>query len=118
MLYVETDKDTLEDCSKINEETTLGATEIIQDYKRSKESKSSKTVGHNCQPLGVQHINHHVTGALPVKIDASRLSNAKYASNESLDSIGSSQADVEQEIESKLISLNQSSRKPFSIISK
>jgi hypothetical protein len=60
-------------------------------------------------------VNHHVTGALPVKIDASKIANAKYASNESLNSIGSSETDVEQEIESKLIALNQSPRKQISI---
>lgn len=64
----------------------------------------------------VQPVQHHVTGAMPVKLDASRVANAKYASNESLNSIGSSETDVEQEIESKLIALNQSSRNNFVLI--
>jgi influenza virus NS1A-binding protein len=101
---------TLEDCSKINETTNLGACEVVQDYKRSKQSKSAKTAGHNSQPLGIQQIQHHVSGTIPIKLDASKVANAKYASNESLNSIGSSEADMEQEIESKLIALNQSSQ--------
>ncbi|CAD5230143.1 unnamed protein product [Bursaphelenchus okinawaensis] len=109
LLFVEEDF-SLEDCAKMDDQSSVGSCDVVQDYKRSKQSKSSKSAGHNSQLIGAQPIQHHVTGALPVKINASRVANAKYASNESLNSCASSQTDVEDEIESKMIAVHETSR--------
>ncbi|CAD5234132.1 unnamed protein product [Bursaphelenchus xylophilus] len=109
LLFVEEDL-SLQDCAEMDDQSSVGSCDVVQDYKRSKQSKSSKSAGHNSQIIGAQPVQHHVTGALPVKINASRVANAKYASNESLNSCASSQTDVEDEIESKLIAVNETSR--------
>ncbi|KAI6210553.1 BTB domain-containing protein [Aphelenchoides besseyi] len=107
LLYIEEDA-TLQDCAKMDDHSSVGSCVAVQDYKQSKQSKTEKTVGHNSQVIGIP-IQHHVTGALPIKINASRAANAQYASNESLNSMASTATDVEDEIETKLIAIQQTS---------
>lgn len=54
---------------------------------------------------------HHITGATAVRINASRLANGKYASNESLNSLASSATDADEEINSALIAVHHTSRR-------
>uniref|UniRef100_A0A915CV83 BTB domain-containing protein n=1 Tax=Ditylenchus dipsaci TaxID=166011 RepID=A0A915CV83_9BILA len=100
----------LQDCCEMDDQSSVGSCEMVQDYKRAgKKTKHSKNVGgHSTNNIGTQPIQHRVTGAMAVKMNASRVSNAKYASNESLNSLASS-ASTEDEIESRIIAVNKTS---------
>lgn len=60
--------------------------------------------------IGTQQVQHRITGAKAVKINASLVTNAKYASNESLNSMASSASTADDEIESGLIAVFNNSR--------
>ncbi|KAI1709730.1 kelch motif domain-containing protein [Ditylenchus destructor] len=103
----------LQDCCDMDDQSSVGSCEVVQDYKRAGKhtGKSSKTasIGQGQATVGAQTVQHRVTGATAVKMNASRIANAKYASNESLASLASSASTVEEEIESKLIAINNTS---------
>lgn len=46
MLFVEEDT-TLQDCAAMDDQSSVGSCDVVQDYKRAKQSKSSKSAGHN-----------------------------------------------------------------------
>lgn len=62
--------------------------------------------------MGTQLTQHRVTGAKAVNLNASCVANAKYASNESLNSVASTSPSTaaDDEIESRLIAVNNNSR--------
>lgn len=65
--------------------------------------------------LSAPPIQHHVVGAKPVHLNSSRLSNNRYSSSESLNSVSSTTSDMDEEIQSKLIAVHQTSG-PFLIV--
>lgn len=62
-------------------------------------------------------IQHHVTGAVPVRLNASRMPNVKYSSNESIDSIHSHESDPQEIIDTTLIATHQTAREYSKILS-
>jgi influenza virus NS1A-binding protein len=106
LLYLEEDLADLQDCADMDDRSSVGSCDVVQDYKRS---GTSKTVGHHSVPLGVLPVQHHVTGATSVKINASLVNSAKFASTDSLNSLASTATDTDEEIEFKLIAVTPNS---------
>lgn len=52
-------------------------------------------------------VQHRVTGAVPVRLNASRVPNVRYSSTESLNSMESDQSDPQDTIETRLIATHQ-----------
>ncbi|EFO17675.1 hypothetical protein LOAG_10824, partial [Loa loa] len=102
MLYTETDA-RLQDCLEMDDHSSVGASDIIQDYKRTGGYLPRTYSGSNV--LEVQTPAHHITGATQVHLDSSRLSNTKLSSAESNSSLSSN---TEPDIESyKLIAVHR-----------
>lgn len=104
LLYLEDDL-RLTDCAEIDDKSSVGSCEIIQDYKKSgKEIAKALTNGSTETP-----VQHRVTGAVPVRLDASRFPNVRYSSTESIKSLESDQSDPQDTIETRLIATHQTS---------
>ncbi|VDO27339.1 unnamed protein product [Onchocerca flexuosa] len=103
MLYMETD-DKLQDCLEMNDHSSVGASDIIQDYKRTG-GYLPRTYSGRCSVLEMQTPAHHITGATAVHLNSGRLSNTKLSSADSNSSLSSS---TEHDDESyKLIAVQQ-----------
>ncbi|VDM41072.1 unnamed protein product [Toxocara canis] len=107
LLYVEEDQ-TLQDCAEMDDRSSVGSCDIIQDYKRTggHQPRSAST---GTASVGTLPVQHHVTGATAVHLNASRVTNSKFSSNESLNSIATTSSDPDEEILSKLIAVHQTS---------
>lgn len=104
LLYMEDDQ-SLQDCQDIDDRSSVGSCDVVQDYKRSGSARRSlSTTG----SLGVAPPQHHVTGATSVRINASRVGN-RYSSCESLNSLSSTSSDTAEEVEWKMIAVAQTS---------
>jgi influenza virus NS1A-binding protein len=103
MLYLDVITNDLQDCIKLDEQSQVGACEIIKDYKKT---DGVKKIGHNKAPVGIEKVEHHVNGAIPL---SEHKNNAKYASNESLDSIETGPSEMADEIETRLIVATETS---------
>uniref|UniRef100_A0A915Q2E5 BTB domain-containing protein n=1 Tax=Setaria digitata TaxID=48799 RepID=A0A915Q2E5_9BILA len=86
MLYTKADAK-LHDCLEIDDHSSVGASDIIQDYKRTGGYLPRTYSG--SKVLEVQTPAHHITGATPVHLNSGRLSNAKLSSAESNSSVSS-----------------------------
>uniref|UniRef100_A0AC35TG26 BTB domain-containing protein n=1 Tax=Rhabditophanes sp. KR3021 TaxID=114890 RepID=A0AC35TG26_9BILA len=107
LLYYEEDQN-LQDCSKLDDLSSVGGSEIVQEYKRTTNQKSQSL------PFSKENGTvHHINGACIVKTNGSIIQNNKFNSNESLNSLASSQSEVEDEIESKLIAVHKVSSECF-----
>ncbi|CAI5455785.1 unnamed protein product [Caenorhabditis angaria] len=110
ILYM--DEDHLADCLEMDERSSVGSCDIIQDYKKS--GKDRKDVAKAVQePVSNHAINHRVNGAVPVRLNASRIQNMR-ASNESLDSVGTNDSDPQETIETLLIATDRAAPQYFS----
>lgn len=105
MLYLEEDQ-TLQDCAEMDDHSSVGSCDIIQDYKKTGGYQSRSTGGGS---LSAPLVQHHVLGAKAVHLNASRISNNRFSSNESLNSVSSTTSDIDEEIQSKLIAVHQTS---------
>jgi influenza virus NS1A-binding protein len=103
MLYLDVITNDLQDCIKLDEQSQVGACEIIKDYKKG---DGVKKIGHNKAPVGIEKIEHHVNGAIPL---SEHKNNAKYASNESLASVETGPSEMADEIETRLIVATETS---------
>uniref|UniRef100_A0A914VYK5 BTB domain-containing protein n=1 Tax=Plectus sambesii TaxID=2011161 RepID=A0A914VYK5_9BILA len=104
LLYMDDDQ-SLQDCHDMDERSSVGSCDLVQDYKRSGSARRSiSTTG----SLGVVASQHHVTGATSVRINASRTGN-RYSSCESLNSLSSTSSENTEEVEWKLIAVTQTS---------
>ncbi|KAL3989587.1 Kelch motif family protein [Acanthocheilonema viteae] len=102
MLYTETDA-RLQDCLEMDDHSSVGASDIIQDYKCTGGYLPRIYSGSNV--LEVQTPAHHITGATQVHLNSSRLSNAKLSS---VDSNSSLNSNIEPNDESyKLIAVHR-----------
>lgn len=54
-------------------------------------------------------MQHHVMGAKAVHLNASRISNNRFSSTESLNSVSSTTSEMDEEIQSRLIAVHQTS---------
>ncbi|CAJ0916107.1 unnamed protein product, partial [Mesorhabditis belari] len=104
LLYFEADH--LADCADLDDRSSVGSCDIIQDYK-----KSGKKTDTSQQALELRAAppQHRGTGATAVRLDASRVPNDKYGSTESLDSVGSGESDPENTISTRLLAVHQTS---------
>ncbi|GMR30168.1 hypothetical protein PMAYCL1PPCAC_00363, partial [Pristionchus mayeri] len=104
LLYVEEDRH-LADCAEMDSRSSVGSCEIIQDYKRVKDSNAP------LDQVGTPTVQHRITGAYPVKITngCKRTGNNKYSSTESLDSVSSTMSTSEETVETKLLAVHQTS---------
>ncbi|KAF8386514.1 ivns-1, partial [Pristionchus pacificus] len=104
LLYVEEDRH-LADCAEMDSRSSVGSCEIIQDYKRVKDSNAS------LDQVGTPTVQHRITGAYPVKITngCKRTGNNRYSSTESLDSASSAMSTSEETVETKLLAVHQTS---------
>lgn len=107
LLYVEEDQ-TLQDCAEMDDHSSVGSCDIIQDYKKTGGHQSRTSIG-GFSSLGAPQVQHHVTGATPMHLNASRLTNNRFSSTESLNSLSSGASDTDEEIQSKLIAVHQTS---------
>ncbi|KJH50480.1 kelch repeat protein [Dictyocaulus viviparus] len=108
LLYMEEDCQ-LADCAEMDDKSSVGSCDIIQDYKRSgRELVKAMTNGSKESSFNAP-IQHRVVGAVPVRMNASRLSNVRYSSVESLNSIDSDESDPQDTIETRLIVTHQAS---------
>ncbi|PAV74075.1 hypothetical protein WR25_22579 [Diploscapter pachys] len=105
LLYIE-DDNRLADAAELDERSSVGSCDIIQDYKKSKTEAARAATAANDQVSSVA-VQHHVTGAVPVRLNASRMPNVKYSSNESIDSIHSHESDLQEIIDTTLIATHQ-----------
>ncbi|VDK62487.1 unnamed protein product [Onchocerca ochengi] len=87
MLYMETD-DKLQDCLEMNDHSSVGASDIIQDYKRTGGYLPRTYSGSSV--LEMKTPAHHITGATAVHLNSGRLSNTKLSSADSNNSLSSS----------------------------
>lgn len=105
ILYME--EDHLADCLEMDERSSVGSCDIIQDYKKSGKDRKDVAKAMTAQePITNSVIQHRVNGAVPVRLNASRLPNMN-ASNESLESAGTDDSDPQDTIEARLISTHQ-----------
>lgn len=104
LLYVEEDRH-LADCAEMDSRSSVGSCEIIQDYKRVKDSNAP------ADQVGTPTVQHRITGAYPVKISngCKRTGNNRYSSTESLDSVSSTMSTSEETVETKLLAVHQTS---------
>uniref|UniRef100_A0A0N4Z8T6 BTB domain-containing protein n=1 Tax=Parastrongyloides trichosuri TaxID=131310 RepID=A0A0N4Z8T6_PARTI len=106
LLYYE-EENLLQDCAFLDDKTTVGSSEIVQEYKRSKQKYPVISTKDTPQAT------HHISGAKIVRSNGSVMENNKYNSTESLNSIASSQSEVEDEIEYKVIAVHKISQDCF-----
>ncbi|VDL64137.1 unnamed protein product [Nippostrongylus brasiliensis] len=112
LLYMEDDH-RLADCAEIDDKSSVGSCDIIQDYKKSgKEVAKAMTIG-AMDSTFTSPVQHRVTGAVPVRLNASRVPNVRYSSTESLNSLDSDQSDPQDTIETRLIATHQASADYF-----
>lgn len=101
----------LADCIEMDERSSVGSCDIIQDYKKSGKDRKDVAKAMTAQePIINSVVQHRVNGAVPVRLNASRLPNMN-ASNESLESAGTDDSDPQDTIEARLISTHQTARK-------
>ncbi|VDM10693.1 unnamed protein product [Wuchereria bancrofti] len=106
MLYTDTDC-RLQDCLGMDDRSSVGASDIIQDYKRTGGYLPRTYSGSNV--LEVQSLAHHITGATQVHLNSARLTNTKLSSAESNSSLSSN---TEPDDESyKLIAVHRTAGK-------
>ncbi|KAM3728290.1 Influenza virus NS1A-binding protein [Dirofilaria immitis] len=86
ILYTETDT-RLQDCLEIDDHSSIGASDIIQDYKRTGGYLPRTYSGSSV--LELQTAAHHITGATLVHLNSGRLSNTRLSSAESSSSLSS-----------------------------
>uniref|UniRef100_A0A0N5B3D1 BTB domain-containing protein n=1 Tax=Strongyloides papillosus TaxID=174720 RepID=A0A0N5B3D1_STREA len=106
-LFYYEEENLLQDCAFLDDKTIVGSSEIVQEYKRCKQK---------CPTLinkDTPQATHHISGAKIVRSNGSIMENNKYNSNESLNSIASSQSEVEDEIEYKVIAVHKISQNCF-----
>ncbi|VDM61915.1 unnamed protein product [Angiostrongylus costaricensis] len=106
LLYMEDDF-RLADCAEMDDKSSVGSCDIIQDYKKSKRDLAKAMT--KLLPISLFHVQHRITGAVPVRMNASRLPNVQYSSMESLNSIDSDESDPRDTIETRLIVTHQTS---------
>ncbi|CAD6189299.1 unnamed protein product [Caenorhabditis auriculariae] len=105
ILYLE--EDHLADCSELDERSSVGSCDIIQDYKKSgKDGKDVAKAMTVTDPVTTQTVSHRITGAVPVRLNASRMANLRL-SNESLESAGTEESEPSETIETRLIATHQ-----------
>lgn len=105
ILYME--EDHLADCLEMDERSSVGSCDIIQDYKKSGKDRKDVAKAMTAQePIISSTVQHRVNGAVPVRLNASRLPNMN-ASNESLESAGTDDSDPQDTIEARLISTHR-----------
>ncbi|CAO4386171.1 unnamed protein product [Caenorhabditis nigoni] len=105
ILYME--EDHLADCLEMDERSSVGSCDIIQDYKKSGKDRKDVAKAMTAQePIITSVVQHRVNGAVPVRLNASRLPNMN-ASNESLESAGTDDSDPQDTIEARLISTHR-----------
>ncbi|GMT31315.1 hypothetical protein PFISCL1PPCAC_22612 [Pristionchus fissidentatus] len=104
LLYIEEDRH-LADCAEMDSRSSVGSCEIIQDYKRIKDSNAS------LDQVGTPTVQHRITGAYPVKMTngCKRTGNNRYSSTESLDSVSSTMSTSEETVETKLLAVHPTS---------
>lgn len=95
MLYVGANT-ALQDCSEMDDQSVVGASDIIQDYKRTGGYLPRTYSG--CNVANDKNTTHHVTGATPVVLTPGRINNTKFSSAESVNSVLSSSTEAEEEI--------------------
>ncbi|CAB3399682.1 unnamed protein product [Caenorhabditis bovis] len=105
ILYLE--EDHLADCSEMDERSSVGSCDIIQDYKKSgKDRKDVAKAMSGQEPITNPAISHRVNGAVAVRLNASRMNNMR-SSNESLESAGTNDSDPQETIETLLIATHR-----------
>ncbi|VDN35658.1 unnamed protein product [Gongylonema pulchrum] len=105
MLYVGADE-MLQDCSEMDDHSTVGASDIIQDYKRTGGFLPRTYSGSNT--LEVDTTTRHITGATPVRLNGICRSNTRLSSADSNSSLGSSSSSDEASY--KVIAVSQTAR--------
>ncbi|KAJ1359582.1 hypothetical protein KIN20_038413 [Parelaphostrongylus tenuis] len=108
LLYMEDDF-RLVDCAEMDDKSSVGSCDIIQDYKKSKRELSKAMTSSAMEGTFTAPVQHRITGAVPVRMNASRLPNVQYSSMESLNSIDSDESDPRDTIETRLIATHQTS---------
>lgn len=109
ILYME--ENHLADCLEMDERSSVGSCDIIQDYKKSGKDRKDVAKALTVQePIITSVVQHRVNGAVPVRLNASRLPNMN-ASNESLESAGTDDSDPQDTIETRLIATHRTARK-------
>uniref|UniRef100_A0A8R1HTB7 BTB domain-containing protein n=1 Tax=Caenorhabditis japonica TaxID=281687 RepID=A0A8R1HTB7_CAEJA len=105
ILYME--ENHLADCLEMDERSSVGSCDIIQDYKKSGKDRKDVAKAMTAQePIINSVVQHRVNGAVPVRLNASRLPNLN-ASNESLESAGTDDSDPQDTIEWLLIATHR-----------
>ncbi|KAK6740329.1 hypothetical protein RB195_008660 [Necator americanus] len=107
LLYLGEDQ-MLTDCAEMDDKSSVGSCDIIQDYKRSGKDAARAASG-SMEANFNAPIQHRVTGAVPVRLNASRVPNVRYSSTESLNSLDSNDSDPQDTIETRLIAMHQTS---------
>ncbi|EYC15430.1 hypothetical protein Y032_0037g3517 [Ancylostoma ceylanicum] len=108
LLYLEDDQ-RLTDCAEIDDKSSVGSCDIIQDYKKSGKDVAKAMTSGSMDATFNTPIQHRVTGAVPVRLNASRVPNVRYSSTESLNSLDSDDTDPQDTIETRLIAMHQTS---------
>nr|CDP96048.1 BMA-TAG-147, isoform a [Brugia malayi] len=117
MLYTDTDC-RLQDCLGMDDRSSVGASDIIQDYKRTGDINIEYLILTGAifeelffsNVLEVQNPAHHITGATQVHLNSARLTNTKLSSAESNSSLSSN---AEPDDESyKLIAVHRTAENP------
>ncbi|KHJ85026.1 kelch repeat protein, partial [Oesophagostomum dentatum] len=108
LLYFEDDQ-RLTDCAEMDDKSSVGSCDIIQDYKKSGKDVVKAMTNGSMDASFNAPIQHRVTGAVPVRLNASRVPNVRYSSTESLNSLDSTDSDPQDTIETRLIALHQTS---------
>lgn len=106
LLYMEDDQ-RLTDCAEIDDKSSVGSCDIIQDYKKSGKEVAKAMTNGSMEATFTNPVQHRVTGAVPVRLNASRVPNVRYSSTESLNSMESDQSDPQDTIETRLIATHQ-----------
>ncbi|CAJ0597740.1 unnamed protein product [Cylicocyclus nassatus] len=105
LLYFEDDF-RLTDCADLDDKSSVGSCDIIQDYRRSGKDVAKAVTNGSMDASFNAPIQHRVTGAVPVRLNASRVPNVKYSSTESLKSLDSTDSDPQDIIETRLIAIH------------
>ncbi|KHJ77552.1 kelch repeat protein [Oesophagostomum dentatum] len=98
----------------MDDKSSVGSCDIIQDYKKSGKDVVKAMTNGSMDASFNAPIQHRVTGAVPVRLNASRVPNVRYSSTESLNSLDSTDSDPQDTIETRLIALHQTSSKCLS----
>ncbi|CAJ0596273.1 unnamed protein product [Cylicocyclus nassatus] len=106
LLYFEDDF-RLTDCADLDDKSSVGSCDIIQDYRRSGKDVAKAVTNGSMDASFNAPIQHR--GAVPVRLNASRVPNVKYSSTESLKSLDSTGSDPQDTIETRLIAIHQNS---------